>query len=514
MTSDSGLCVPTSKRRWALLWLLPWAWLLVAPGRAAVPPANPATSPATSLTASLAADRLRPGQPVLLRLQQPAGAPAPDLSPLQADFHLTRQEQIPADPDQQVWELTLIPRRSGQLTIPALQAGAARSEPLTLLVADTVSTNSRLRPAPPGMPAAPDQPPATPPLATIDAHLSRTHAQVGEQVILRLSVRAPTPPFGQFVLPELPSGRLLLLDETQRDADAGDGVASAAADAVLARRYALFPTSPGSLEIPPVRFAAWGASGGGPTLVASAPLTLEVAPAAPRAPEQPWLPATDLSLSEAGPSQVRLAPGQAISRLITLRAEGLPADALPALPLGLPAGLRVSAEAPRLWNEAGPEGVIGFRTERVLIIAEAPGEYRAEPVTLRWWRPTTGTWEEATLPAWELTVAPLAVAARRQLPHWLPLRHPQAATAPSALPLAPPPERSAHSAAATRTLEAERALVAAWVQHRSTALLAGLILIGLGLAWRWRRRRRARPRAPGLTRANDRGEVNDPRNGS
>ncbi|TVQ85496.1 MAG: hypothetical protein EA400_15545 [Chromatiaceae bacterium] len=352
-----------------------------------------------------------------------------------------------------------------------------------------------LRPAPAGVQPDPGRTPAAPPVAHIDARLSRPQARVGEQVLLTIEVRAPTPPLGHFHPPRIGSARLFLLGETRRTlAD------TSAAPVILERRYALFPTEPGPLEIPPLRFDAWGPDGSGPAALASSPLTLSVAAPPPAAAEQTWLPAHALTLTEAGPSQVRLAPGQAISRLLTLRAEGLPAADLPPLPLALPPGLEVSADAPRLWNETGPAGIVGHRSERLLIIAPAAGDYRAEPVALTWWRIATGTWETATLPAWELTVAPLAVAARRQTPDWRPDQV-AIATGPT-----PDPTPSASTPAAPATAPAEAA-AAPGGPHWPGALLvgvglAGLTLLGLillGLRALWVRRRRPGSRVSAAT---------------
>ena len=152
---------------------------------------------------------------------------------------------------------------------------------------------------------------------------------------------------------------------------------------VYERHFAIFPSVAGTLTIPALRFDAWRVSGGDPLPFESDSLTVQVDPisagpspavglgkvgAESTVGNRPWLPARSLSLTEAGPPTVRIAPGQALERMITLLAEnGIMAEDLPMIPLAIPFQLRVGDDAPRLWNERTPEGVVGYRGERILI---------------------------------------------------------------------------------------------------------------------------------------------------
>jgi hypothetical protein len=132
----------------------------------------------------------------------------------------------------------------------------------------------------------------------------------------------------------------------------------------------------------------------------------------------PWLPARSLSLTEAGPPTVRIAPGQALERMITLRADGIMAEDLPMIPLAIPFQLRIRDDAPRLWNERTPEGVVGYRSERILIGTDEEGTYQLPGATIDWWNTSSESWQQATLPDWTLTVAPFASEDRRPAAIW------------------------------------------------------------------------------------------------
>jgi hypothetical protein len=91
---------------------------------------------------------------------------------------------------------------------------------------------------------------------------------------------------------------------------------------------------------------------------------------------------------------------------------------LPAIPLEIPFQLEVSSDPPRLWNLRGPEGVIGYRAERITLSAEESGVYRLPATTLPWWDVAHQQWQQASLPAWTLIVETLDVASRRPTPDW------------------------------------------------------------------------------------------------
>ena len=433
------------------------------------------------LTASLSRGSVAAGQTVLLTLiQTGADASAPDLAPIEQDFHIvgrSTSSQVSVvngrRRERRELRLTLLPRRSGSLTVPALAAGADTSQPLTLTVGAATNQGSQLLPAPAGVQPA-GAVPGAPEDVAVDARLTPQRARIGEQVLLIVEVSSAQAALrGRLIDPSPDWARVLPLGEDRRT----EGTTQDERQ-VYERRYALFPTRAGRHSVSPLRYEAWAPGAGTPTTAASPSLAVVVkdAPALPD--DRDWLPARAMSLTEAGPSEVRLAPGQALERTITLKAEGLMAEDLPAIPLAIPFQLRIRDDPPRLWTERTPDGVVGYRIERILISAAEPGRYVLKSAGLPWWNTRTGQWETATLPDWTLTVAELDSSERRLAPTWTPpaAESPEAQLQPDET--TPGPE-----------LMPPQAIGAGpWI-----ATLAAILILAL-LLW-WRRRRR-RPPAP------------------
>lgn len=377
------------------------------------------------LTATLSASTLLPGQPVVLTLTQTGAAGAAiNLEPLQLDFQITNRgsrSEIRVINGQrqnrQELRLTLLPRRTGTLTVPALRAGNDVTRPLTLVVAPTKTLDATLLSVPNGI--AQEQPVASPPLAIeIEARVEPAQVRVQQQVVLTVRVSSPKmPPSGHLHEPHIAAARVLPLGEERRIENTNEGNLQ-----VYERRFAVFPAKPGKLDIPAQRFDAWRTAGGAPVPFESDALSVDVQPAvaAPATSKDniAWLPARALTLVEAGPTAVRLAPGQTLTRMITLRGDGVMAEDLPAIPLQIPFLLRMRNDPPRLWNEHTPNGVIGYRSERVLIGTSEEGVYQLPGAGIDWWNTETERWEQATLPAWTVTVAAFISENRRPAATW------------------------------------------------------------------------------------------------
>jgi len=350
--------------------------------------------------------------------------------------------------------------------------------------------------AEPDLRAAPDPsaaPEATAERIRVEASVDREQVLIDQQLVLSVRVigDGPLPP-GRLILPEIEGAELLILGEEreidQNPIDAGNGgsgLESSLASSrltnnnsrrwIYARHYALFPRQTGPLEIPASVYSAWHPGAEGPIAIRSPALTIQVLPAPPpptdSASKSVWLPAQQLTLSEAGANRIRLAPGQVIERMLTLKAVGLRAEALPPLRVPIPFPLRRAEDAPWLWNERGADGVTGYRTERITLSSAEPGLFQLPAVTLDWWNVDSARWQQAMTPAWQLEVAAFDSSSRRPAPDW---RRDQGgdstATEASAAPLTAAPEQP-------------------WLLTHWTWILATLgFLLALWLPWRRKQR--------------------------
>ena len=112
------------------------------------------TTFAASLTASVDRNQLGAGETLELRIKYDEQASSdPDFSPLEKDFEVlskNQQNQFSFTNGNSVsyteWRIQLLPKRSGQLTIPALQFKGEKSNLITLKVTDNPSANTSSQP--------------------------------------------------------------------------------------------------------------------------------------------------------------------------------------------------------------------------------------------------------------------------------------------------------------------------------------------------------------------------------
>jgi hypothetical protein len=406
MHPDTG-AVP--KRR-TLALFLSLVWLLLG--------SSPSLS-AAKVTATIDRSAIALNETVRLVIETDGEPASPlDLSVLDTDFQILDRRSSRSvsvingkRSERHVLMLRLLPRRSGELTIPAIAAGEAATVPLRLSVAGLAQGTADSASAPTLPAAARKAPPS--PTAILEATLEPREVYTGQQLVLTAKifldgpVRRP-----QLHDPQVPKTEVLPLGEDRYQARR-DG----RSHQVYERRYALFPREPGHLKIGPLLFEGWapdasGAQSGSGYATArqtvrarSRALTAQVLPAQDGADPGRWLPARSLTLSESGPESYRARVGQPIERHISLRADGIMARDLPVLTAQVPHQITSRRGEPRLRNERRPRGVIGTRQEVITLVAQEPGQYRLPPLSLDWWSTAAGRWETAMLPARGLVVS-------------------------------------------------------------------------------------------------------------
>lgn len=448
-------------------------------------------------------DSVELGGTVTLNIRSDSSA-SPDFSPLRADFEISNQTRN----SQIEWQngrverrilhgIALVPKRTGALTVPALQVGNNRTTPLPLQVTDA-------------LPARSDGSA----LVFLETELddATPYVQQSVGVVVRL-----------FYAAQLASGSLTL------DAPAGASLQVVGRDRndvrevngrrynVAERRYLLIPERSGTLQLPGARFEGQAASTlfddffgstGNTRLNATGPTqALEVQPQPTSAP-QPWLPLHDLQLRYTqAPSSGR--SGEAVTLEVEAVARGATRAQFTELPeLDVGAGAQVFAE-PAQYDESFPSGTPQLKiTRRYAVVPRAPGTLAVPGMRLRWWDVENGEARTATLP--DLTL--------------------QIATGNSAAPAAPvtvqtddplpDTTRAQDAAGGAGDLDRRDALPWPWI-----AALAALALLWLlTLVWGMRRGRRGAggavsdsagsagtpghvPRLPDLRRALDGGDL-------
>lgn len=329
----------------------------------------------------------------------------PDLQPLEGMFKVigTRQLNQLSGVNGETraitrWLVTLQPRRTGYVVIPPLNMGAAVSEPITLNVTEpSTSADDLLAPI------------------FIDASLDQEIVYVQAQVVLTLRIYHSVSLYDDSTLSPLQMGDALIerLGEPRTYERDINGVRHG----VIEVRYAVFPQRSGNLTIPAQLFSAttvapaggdaYGSRFGRSTQVKSPtiPLTVKSKPVDYPA-DVPWLPARSLTLVEAwSPEPEEAQLGEAMTRSVLLKADGLTSSQLPPLSAMQVEGLRAYPDQPTLSNEFTANGVSGSREQREALVATRTGEVQLPAIELVWWNTIDERLERSSLPARTLQVA-------------------------------------------------------------------------------------------------------------
>jgi hypothetical protein len=354
---------------------------------------------------------------LILTLKNQQDSAAPDLSPLQQNFQIgsTQSNQQMHMINGQVsrqkqWTITLIPKRSGPLTIPALQTGGFSTQAMSITVTSLANT--------PVAPQAND--------AFIESELSSNSVYVQAELLLTLRI---------YIHPELED---LSLNEPKIDNVFMEQVGKDQLSRrqrqgkrwqVIERKYAIFPQTSGQIIIPPLvfqakkriqkpaqqRFDPFGRSFGSlfqqehyqSIRARSQQMTVEIKPQPDHYRGKHWLPARNLQLIESWtPEPVHFQVGQALTRTIELRAEGLLAEQLPLLESTLPHSIKQYPDKPVRQSQGDTLGVISSIVQKIALMPNQSGTVTLPAITLHWWNTVTDRAETLQLPEKTVQIHP------------------------------------------------------------------------------------------------------------
>jgi hypothetical protein len=353
-------------------------------------------------------DRLALGESLQLELRVEGSADGdPDFSALEKDWEILGQSHssqisiVNGDFNRSVvYSLTLMPRREGELTIPAVCFGGDCSSPLPIRVAATATGPSAAENARVLVEAEADAD-----KVVSQGQLLLTVRLLHRVDLLQGSLSEPEPAGVDAALQKLGEDRKY---ETRR---------AGRLYGVIERKYAIFPQMPGTLRIPPLRFDGImaGASSrfdpfgrqGERTRQYSKPLEIQVLPPAKDVGTRPWLPARALRLQDDWQGKtLHLTVGEPATRTLTVTAEGLQAAQLPELKVETPQGFKSYPDQPSRQDKADGQGVTGILQQKIALVATRPGRYRLPAMDLDWWDVAAGQWQRDHLDPVNIEVAP------------------------------------------------------------------------------------------------------------
>ncbi|WP_323752122.1 BatD family protein [Marinobacter sp.] len=318
--------------------------------------------------------------------------PAPNIEQVEPDFEILARNQqysvqtVNGDMVGEItWTYQLAPTRTGTLTIPELKFQEATSNPVSIEVVSGT---------PPDLPASNRD-------RFIELSADKADVYVQEQLVLTVQLYFSGNLIrGELSDPQHPDAIIEGLGKQREFTTTRGGNRYR----VVERRYAIFPQTPGELNLPAIRFEGQvrDANGALRFLRDSQQLyPVQVKPVPADYPDdQAWLPAEHLALAEDGlPSTEVLTAGSNLTRNIVLQASGLPSEALPPLSVEYPSTLRHYPEQPRRNTESAPGGLESTLQLEAALVPVSSGDIIIPEVRVPWWNTTTDQLEEAVLPA-------------------------------------------------------------------------------------------------------------------
>ncbi|WP_233998934.1 BatD family protein [Microbulbifer pacificus] len=363
---------------------------------------------AQELTASVDRNELAINETFTLTLRysgsQSGGQPDFDL--LEQDFEVLSRQQsnqyrvFNGQAESFVeWTVVLAPLKEGKLFVPSLHLHGQVSDAIPITVnpaGESPSGNNRQ--------------------AFLEVELDKDKLYVQEQLLVKVRLYTTVGLHDIATDPlQIPGAHVEKVDE-QRYERRIQGVGHA----VYELTYAVFPESSGELQIPALNYVAVTGRRDPFSLfnrnaqrirLRSEAKTVKVDPKPGSYSGSHWLPAASLGLVQSwskDPEEFKV--GEPITRIITLRAEGLRAAQLP--PLSTPDidGLKMYPDQAQKEDQPGPNGITGTRTETTAIVATKPGQYQLPAITITWWDSKTGQQRATQLPAFRFNVSGAAIS--------------------------------------------------------------------------------------------------------
>ncbi|BBA35730.1 uncharacterized protein sS8_3793 [Methylocaldum marinum] len=339
----------------------------------------------------------------------------PDFTPLEKDFHVLGQSQSSQISlingrfsKRTEWQVTVMSKRVGTLTVPPIAFGADRSQAFTV----------RIGGSPPSTVGGNGED------IFLEVEAEPKNPFVQAQVIYTIRVLSRIH-FSNANLSEPSADQALIqkLGDDRRYNTRRNGIQYTAVE----RKYAVFPQKSGTLLLDPVTIEARSAVGGRSIFnqffshssrvlrAHSDSLTLDVRPIPAVFAGRHWLPAERLEIQDSwSQNPPRPAAGEPITRTITVRADGATVGLLPELEpqvsKGLPADIKRYPDQPLLNEEKLTTGLASVRQEKIALIPARSGTYPMPAIEIPWWNTKTERMEIARLSERTLTVLPGAQA--------------------------------------------------------------------------------------------------------
>jgi hypothetical protein len=373
---------------------------------------NSAQAQTDEVYASLDRYELTRGETFVLtiRVHGQQGGVQMDMTPLQENFDIiltrTSSQLRTVNNRTESWtdyHLTLFPRTTGVLEVPALQVAGTTTEPLEVNVLAQTQTAMT-----PGQ------------SIYMETIINKRSVYVQEQLLFTIrlyytinGIRNP-----QFTELEMPNTVIQMIGSPNQY----EKLIDEQRYGVYEKQYVIFPQRSGELTIPDIVFRGEVTDGSSNfvfrnmntrTITAfSEGYTVEVKERPATFTSDTWLPAENVVITEEWSSDpTRLRVGDSISRTISITASGLDGAALPPLQRSQIDKLNLYPDPPSVGRTFIDGKIVGKRTESWSMVALDSGSVVLPEINVRWWNINNEQLNSASLPATMLVVAPAPAGA-------------------------------------------------------------------------------------------------------
>lgn len=328
----------------------------------------------------------------------------PDFSALERDFtvlnqqHSSQSSWINGTASKTIrWIVTVMARKTGSLTVPAIAFGTDITDPVIVEVSQTDNANT---------------PQQTSPLF-LDVSVSSEQPYIQSQVIytLRLYTRVQIAQ-AQLNEPELQDAVITKLDEDKTFIEHIKGVEYS----VTERKYAIFPQKSGKQTIKPLTLTAEVLTSSGANFndffntthtkrISSKELDLDVKPVPKTFTDAHWLTAEDLKIEQNWSGDVsQMKVGEPLTRTLTITAKAATVGSLPELHQQLDDSLKTYPDQPVLNEQKTEQGITAIRQEKTALIPAKDGQFVLPEIKVAWFNTKTNKTEIASVPATTIQV--------------------------------------------------------------------------------------------------------------
>ncbi|TYK64310.1 protein BatD [Colwellia echini] len=297
------------------------------------------------------------------------------------------------------WQVILIARKAGELTIPALTIDNKKSKPIAVTVVEAKNNSSANSQAD----------------IFITSELSSEQVYVQQALTLSIKLHFSVElQSASLTEPELTGATI---EKAAKD-EQSDSIINGKRYRVIEQTYAITPEQSGDFTLAaPVfsgevrqasnrrsSFLSFGQSK--PVSIVGKALNLNVLPIPTDYPSNTqWLPTEILTLhQEWQGNDDKFTVGEPITRTITLTAAGLSKAQLPELVMQSTQGLKIYPDQSESHSTLRENRLISQKVQNFAIVPSAPGDFTLPAMEVTWFNIITNKIEKATLPAKTITV--------------------------------------------------------------------------------------------------------------